>query len=225
MSLSQRRNELLSDVLAGRPLAAHWVRLCVVITVGAAVYGAVLGYWHGPRLALYVAAKLPLVLLFTAGLTLLLSFVLAQLLGLPLRFGQVAVLIFLGLASASVLLASLAPIAWLFTVSSPPPTTAARIAHNLLYLLHTGFVGGSGLAGSLALREALRATGRPSGVVRRVYWSWILAYALVGGEVAWALRPFVGSVYYPVVFLREDALRGNVYEFIFTDILPHLLSR
>jgi hypothetical protein len=43
----------------------------------------------------------------------------------------------------------------------------------------------------------------------------------VGGEVAWMLRPFVGSVYLPVVFLRDDALNGNVYEFIFTDILPH----
>jgi hypothetical protein len=138
---------------------------------------------------------------------------------------QVAVLISLGLASASVLLASLAPVAWLFTVAAPPPTESARTAHNLLYLLHTGFVGGSGLAGSLALHQALGATGHPPAVVRRVYASWVLAYAFVGGEIAWALRPFVGSVYHPVVFLREDALRGNVYEFIFTDILPHLLSR
>jgi hypothetical protein len=35
----------------------------------------------------------------------------------------------------------------------------------------------------------------------------------------------VGSVYKPVVFLRQDALEGNVYEFVFTDILPHLLGR
>ena len=225
MSLSQRRDALLSDVLQGRDLARHWARLCVGMALGAAVYGAVLGQWHGPRLALYVAVKLPMVLLLTSGLTLLLSWILAQLLGLPLRFGQVAVLIFLGLASASVMLASLAPVAWLFTVSAPPPTTAARTAHNLLYLMHTGFVGSSGLAGSFALRQALRATGRPPEVVRRVYGSWILAYAFVGGEITWALRPFVGSVYHPVVFLRDDALRGNVYEFIFTDILPHLLSR
>jgi hypothetical protein len=54
--------------------------------------------------------------------------------------------------------------------------------------------------------------------------AWTLAYAFVGGEIAWVLRPFVGSVYLPVVFLREDALHGNVYEFIFTDILPHFWS-
>jgi hypothetical protein len=28
----------------------------------------------------------------------------------------------------------------------------------------------------------------------------------------------------PLVFLRPDALDGNVYEFIFTDILPHFVS-
>lgn len=223
-SLRRWLDTLLDDVLAERGLARHWWRLCLVMTLGSALYGAVLGHWHGPRLAAYVAVKLPLVVLITAGLTLLLSFILGHLLGLPLRFAQVAVLIFLGLASASVLLAALAPVAWLFTISAPPPTAAARTAHNLLYLLHTGFVGGCGLAGSLALGKALRATGRSAAVVRRVHWSWILVYAFVGGEVAWALRPFVGSVYHPVVFLREDALRGNVYEFVFTDILPHLLS-
>jgi len=30
---------------------------------------------------------------------------------------------------------------------------------------------------------------------------------------------------YPVVFLREDALKGNVYEFIGSDIVPYLWSR
>ena len=49
--------------------------------------------------------------------------------------------------------------------------------------------------------------------------------AVVGGEVAWALRPFVGSVYLTVAFVREDALDGNVYEFIWTDIRPHLVGR
>jgi K+ transporter len=58
-----------------------------------------------------------------------------------------------------------------------------------------------------------------------VFLIWFSTFAAVGGEVAWAMRPFVGSVSpdYPVVFLRKDALDGNVYEFIVTDILPHLV--
>ena len=219
------RDELLAAVLEGRGLGRAWLQLSLVLLAGAALYGAVLGLWHGPRLALYVAIKLPLVLFLTSALTMLLSWVGAALLGLPLRFGQVAVLTFLGLAAASLLLASLAPVAWLFTVSAPPPTEEARTAHNLLYLLHTAFVGGCGLAGTRVLWTAMgRLPETPWRTRLAVYLLWVLAYAVVGGEVAWVLRPFVGSVYADVVFLRPDALNGNVYEFIFTDILPHLFA-
>ena len=48
----------------------------------------------------------------------------------------------------------------------------------------------------------------PPRTLRAVYLAWVLIYAAVGGEVAWGLRPFVGSVYQPVVFLRSDALAG-----------------
>jgi hypothetical protein len=221
------KDELLSAVLEGRDLRRWWIRLCLAMMAGAAVYGAVLGYWHGAQLSLYVAIKLPLVLLLTSAMTLLLSWLGAAILGLPLRFGQVAVLTFLALAAASLLLASLAPVALLFTLSAPGPTAAsalARTTHNLLYLLHTAFVGGCGLAGTRVLWQAMGRLDAPRRTRIAVYLLWILAYALVGGEVAWVLRPFVGSVYADVVFLRPDALNGNVYEFIFTDIFPHLFS-
>jgi hypothetical protein len=216
---------LLADIAAGRGLLGHGLRLALGMTVCAAVYGAVLGFWHGWQLALYAAVKLPLVLLLTAALTVAFSWTAAAAVGLPLRFGQVAVLTFLALAVASLFLASLAPVAWLFTVSAPPPTGEARTAHNLLYLLHTTFVGACGLAGTGALWRALRRLDAPQRSLRAAFALWIAGYALVGGEVAWALRPFVGSVYMPVVFLRPDALDGNVYEFIVTDILPHLAPR
>ena len=85
----------------------------------------------------------------------------------------------------------------------------------------------AGLAGTRNLWRALRATHAPLPAVLATYVTWLLAYALVGGEVAWMLRPFVGSVSpdFPVVFLRDDALRGNVYEFMFSDIFPYLNSR
>jgi hypothetical protein len=213
---------LLDDVAAGRRLGRHGWGLALRMAAGAALYGAVFGGWHGPRLAAYVALKLPLVLLLTSALTLLFSWLAARLLGLPLRFAQVAVLIFLGLAVAAVLLASLTPVAWLFIHCAPAPAPEARTAHNLLYLMHTLFVGGCGLAGTAVLWRAMRRLDAPRRLVRGVFVLWLATYALVGGEVAWVLRPFVGSVYAPVHFLRRDALDGNVYEFVFTDILPHL---
>jgi hypothetical protein len=216
---------LLADVAAGRNLARHWWGLSLRMAACAALYGAVFGGWHGRLLAAYVALKLPLVLLATSALTMLFSWLVARLLGLPLRFGQVAVLTFLALAVASLLLASLAPVAWLFIHCAPAPSGEARTAHNVLYLMHTLFVGGCGLAGTVVLWRAMQRLAAPRRTLRAVYLLWVVTYALVGGEVAWVLRPFVGSVYAPVVFLRADALDGNVYEFVVTDILPHLADR
>src|ERR1700724_3836972 len=54
---------LVDKILAGRGLGATWLRLCAVMTVGAAAYGAACGMWSGARLAVYAAIKLPLVLL------------------------------------------------------------------------------------------------------------------------------------------------------------------
>jgi len=216
---------LLADVAAGRGLARHGWALSVRMVICAGLYGAVFGGWHGPRLAAYVALKFPLVLLLTSALTMLFSWMAARLLGLPLRFGQVGVLTFLGLTVASLLLASLAPVAWFFIHCAPAPSPEARTAHNVLYLMHTLFVGGCGLAGTVALWRAMRQLPAPRRTVRAVYVLWVLVYAVVGGEVAWVLRPFVGSVYAPVDFLRRDALDGNVYEFVITDIVPHLADR
>jgi hypothetical protein len=216
------REGLLDDVLAGRALARTWMGLVLVLVPCAALYGAVFGSWHGPRLAAYVAVKFPLVLLATAALTLPLNWALAALTRSPLRFGQVAVLTFLCLTLASAIVASLVPVAWILQQGAPPPTGEARTAHNLLYLMHTAFVGGAGCASVLMLRGALARRGGAGRRVARTLGLWILTFALVGGEVAWSLRPFVGSVYDRVTFLRAEALHGNVYEFVVTDILPHL---
>lgn len=227
--LLDRREVLLHDLAAGRRLGRRSLQLAVAMAAGAALYGAVIGLWHGGAQIGYAAAKLPLVLLVTSGLTLIFNSLIARLLDLPLSFGQVAVLTLFALAVASLPLASLVPVAWFFTISFPPPTTDARLAHNLLYLLHTAFVGGSGLAGTAALWRLLSRLCPPAPNrlprLKVVFTAWVLTFALVGGEVAWALRPFVGSVYEPSAFLRSDALDGNVYEFVGTDIAPYLLSR
>src|SRR3954447_12508004 len=134
-------DSLLDEVVAGRRLLQIWVRLCLGMAVCSAVYGAVLGGWHGPRLAVYSAIKLPLVLLLTSALTVAFSWIASLLLGLRLRFGQVAVLTFLSLAAGSLRVVSLAPVAWICTVCTPPPSDHAPTAHNVLYHLHAGFVG------------------------------------------------------------------------------------
>jgi len=221
----RRRDGFLDELVRGVDVGRKLAMTTALLTAGAAVYGLVLGLWRGGPQILYAAVKLPLVLLLTAAFTMVFNWMTAVLLGLRVRFVQVAVLACGVLAIAAVLLASLASVAWLFTVSAPQASLTARTTHNLLYLFHTLFVGLSGITGSVALLHALRLLAKNDRQARTIYVIWLLTFALVGGEVAWALRPFVGSIYEPVAFLRDDALDGNVYEFVFTDILPYLLGR
>ena len=192
---------------------------------GAAVYGAALGVWHGPRMALYAAVKLPLVLLATGAATLAFNTLAAAVFGERLRAIDAARLTASALAVAAALLAALAPVAALFSLTSRPPGVEARLDHNLLYLLHVGLVGACGRAGTATLWRSLAGLCRSRRAARGIFCVWIASLALVGGEVAWALRPFLGSVYDDVAFLRPDALDGNVYEFVVTDIVPYLTGR
>jgi hypothetical protein len=194
-----------------------------VLVLGSALYGAVLGSWRGATLALYSAAKLPLVLIVTTLLSLVFGFLVAVALGERLSLRAVVHLHVSAFAVAALLLASLAPVAALFTWTLAAPSPAARETHNLLYLLHTALIGACGLAGVASLRGELRARCSSPAAASRLAAAWVLTLALVGGEVAWALRPFVGSVYEPVSFVRPNAFDGNVYEFIVTDIVPYLL--
>jgi hypothetical protein len=204
------------DPALGRPL--------VVVVAGSAIYGAALGGWHGTVLAVYCAVKLPAVLLLTGAVAFLFNWAAGSALGAPARARDLAALTLSAAAVSSLLLAALAPVVLLFDLSFPAPGTGARTTHNVLYLIHVTLVGGSGLAGVLVLRRTLADRLGSLRTATRIVVVWVAASALVGGEVAWALRPFVGSVYEPVTFVRPDALEGNVYEFVWTDIRPHLLG-
>ena len=217
-----RRVSLLGDL--GRGEAGALPSLVAVTVAGAAVYGLVLGSWRGGWMIPATAVKLPLVLVGTALLTMPLNWILALLGGARLGGTAATALSFFALAQAALVLASLAPVAWLFTIAAPGPGLDARTAHNLLYLLHTGLVALAGLAGASGLRRAFSQVTGDDRQARRITRAWIVAFALMGGEVAWVLRPFVGSIYLPVTFLRPDALDGNVYEFLITDILPYVFG-
>lgn len=215
----------LRDELDRLRAARSLPRALAVACCGAALYGAALGAWHGPRMAAWAALKLPLVLVLTGAATLAFNALAALVLGERLRPVEVARFTASALAVTGALLAALAPAATLFSLSVRAPGTAARLDHNLLYLLHVGVVGAAGLAGTAALWRSLAAACRSPRTARAVFCVWVGSLALVGGEVAWALRPFLGSVYHEVAFLRPDALDGNVYELVITDIVPYLTGR
>lgn len=213
-------------LVAGR-ISWHGVAaLASFVAVATAVYGTVLAGWRSPRLVAYVALKLPLLFLGAPLVVGSFGWVAAQLLGAAIRFRDMMALVFGALAVSGWVLLALAPVA-LFLIASSVPAEGSpetlHIAHNTMLVAHCAALAGAGVAGVVALRAALLTLLHDAGTARAVGLVWLVSYAFVGCQLAWILRPFVGSPFYPVVFLRPDALERNFYEFVFGEVLPYLL--
>ncbi len=75
-----RPDAFWEDVRTGRPGVASLLVLTGFIVAACAVYGAIMAGWRSPRLALYVALKLPLVFLITVGVVSIFNWMAASLL-------------------------------------------------------------------------------------------------------------------------------------------------
>jgi hypothetical protein len=203
--------------------------LCLgVILVGAGLYGASVGCWRAPQQALFVAVKLPLIILLTTLGNALLNAMLAPLLGLNISLRQSVLAILMSFAIASAILGAFSPLAAFLVWNVPPLSPDARLSngtHSLILLTHVGVIAFAGLAANLRLVQLL---GRLSGnvtIARRVLVAWLAGNLFLGSQVAWILRPFIGSPGLPVQFLRPDPLRGSFYETVFHALLRLLNSQ
>ena len=224
--LLRRRAAFWEQLETESSLTPLLVNLIGFIILASALYGAALAGWRAPRLSLYVAVKLPLLLLGTTAIVSGLNWVLAVLFGSGLSFRQVMAVTYGAMGLACWILLSLLPVTLFFTffaASYAGSPAELRFTHNCLLLTHIVLIAMAGVAGNQALRQGLRRLVSPKCATEKLYWSWIAAFAFVGCQLSWILRPFVGSPFYPVAFLRPDCLNRNFYEFVFLEVLPYVL--
>jgi hypothetical protein len=191
-----------------------------IICVGCGLYGCTVGLWRAPLQSVYTAIKFPLLIFLTSAGNALLNGMLAQLLGSGLSFRQTFLAILMSFAVFSVILGGLSPIT-LFVVLNAPPLASGRdiIGHSVVLLTHVVVIA---YAGILANRHLLRLLERTAGGLtsaRKVLFSWLAGNLFLGAQIAWVLRPFIGSPRLAVQFLREDPLRGNFYEAVWRALL------
>lgn len=193
-----------------------WKRplLCALtIVVGCGVYGWSVGLWRAPLQAFYTALKFPLLIFLTAGGNALLNGMLAQLLGSGLSFRQTSLAILLSFASAALFLAALTPITLFILWNTPPLISGASFTgHSVTLLTHVLVIAYAGIVANRRLLRLLEQTSGSRAAARRVLISWLAGNLLLGSQLAWVLRPFIGSPNIAVQFLRADPLRGNFYE-------------
>jgi glucan phosphoethanolaminetransferase (alkaline phosphatase superfamily) len=201
--------------------------LALFVVLACGLYGAVLAGWRSPRLSLYVAVKLPLLFLGTIAIVAVFNWMTASILGAALSLRST---VFVALASMTIgcwILLGLVPVSlfFLFTgVSYTGTHDELRYAHNTILMTHIVALAIAGVAGNVALLKGLRRVVSAHCPVHVLFGLWLAAFALVGCQLSWILRPFVGSPFYPVAFVRPDCLDRNFYEFIFTEVLPFLVT-
>lgn len=224
--LLRSRDLFWQRVCEGHGIWKMTAELTPFIIFSGAVYGAVLAGWRSPLLSLFVAIKLPFLFLGTTSLVMLLNWIYATFAGSGMKFKQVVAVTYGAMGVACWIMLSLVPVTAFFTfgaASAEGTHEQQRLMHNYLLLTHIALIAFAGLAGNSALRQGLKRIVAPSCSINNIYRSWIIAFAVVGCQLSWILRPFVGSPFYEIAFMRPDALERNFFEFVFTEVLPFVL--
>ena len=224
-------NLLRGDVAGGRRAIeqtelGRWCLYITVIVAGTGLFGAALGSWRAPLQALFTAIKLPLILLLTALGNGLLNAMLAPLLGLNISLRQSLIAVLMSFTLAASILGAFSPLLYFLIWNTPPMTSGAEWevpAHSFILLSETAMIAFAGIAANVRLLQLLRSLSGSAAVARKVLFAWLAGNLLLGSQLSWNLRPFVGAPYLPVEFLRPNAFEGNFFETLF-NALRHLLS-
>ena len=203
----------------------RWPLACAMtIVCGCALYGVAVGLWRGPLQAVYTGVKMPLLIFLTCGGNAFLNGLLAQVFGSGLNFRQTWLAILMSYTIASLILAALSPVVLFICLNAPPLTSSASgFGHSVTLLCDVVFIAYAGFAANRRLLRLLERSCASVAAARRVFWSWLCGNLFLGAQLAWVLRPFIGSPRLAVQFLRDDPLRGNFYESVFRAVL-HLFS-
>jgi hypothetical protein len=179
------------------------LRLAGIILAGGFVYGCVMGLHAGrPVQALYSGLKVPILLGVTTCICLPSFYVANMLLGLGGDFSAACRGVLASQATIAAALGSLSPIIGVVYLSIDA-YNLATVSNGILFACATG-------AGQAMLTRHYRPLIRRSPRHRITRALWLVLYVFVAIQMAWVLRPFIGSRDLPPQFFREEAW-SNAY--------------
>lgn len=195
------------------------LRAACVLVLGSACHGFAIGASKNLTYAGRSAIKLPMLLVGTGLVCAIACFVLARFLGAPLPFVAVLRSSLTLYRTLAVLLASLSPVSYFLGVTMTPPHGEdlggypAFVGTNVLFLAGAGCIALVRQARDLLDGHAL-SRSRTVAIVG----GWLVMSLLVGGQLAFWLRPFFGIAsltgHPPFVLGEEPTVTGarNFYE-------------
>lgn len=220
--------EAAKTIISNTNQASSAIRLrtaALIVVVAGLCYGSTMGcyaavanqrVWTEQWLQmLFSGVKVPLLILATLLIALPSFFVLNTLFGLREQVKEALKAILLAQAGLAIILLSLAPITLFVYVSVSPMDQA----YSLAVLWNAVAFGGASVAAQLLLHKNYRRLIRQNPKHRLMVRIWIFVYAFVGIQMAYVLRPFIGSPVSEISFFREDP-----FENAYVKVLQLILS-
>jgi hypothetical protein len=173
--------EVARDCREERDVHAIAANAILAIVVGAVLFGATVGSWHGGAQIAFAGAKVPIVTVGTLVLCAPAFYAISAVFGRPWSVRTVVSLMLVAGARFSLVLLAATPVLWL-AINLGAPYDVAKLAAALAYAL-------GGLA---ALSLLLRGLGDGPGK-RATLSLFVGIFLLVGAQSAWTLRPYLGT--------------------------------
>jgi len=210
------RGDEIAAMLEDR--SPRWLMFCgLVILAGCGLYGLSVGLWLSPLQSLFTGLKIPLLIFLTCAGNALLYGMLAQMIGSGLGFRQASAAILLSFTVAACLLAAFCPLGFFVLWNTPPLASEhAGAGHSLTLLTHVALIAYAGVTANVRLFSLLRRVAPSPRAAATTLFAWLAGNLLLGAQLAWIFRPFIGSPGLPVEFLRADPLRGNFFEAVWS---------
>jgi hypothetical protein len=201
-----RDKDQLFETLSGTEYTARqtW-GLYVFVVVASALYGGIMGSYHGALQAAATAIKVPFLLTITLLVCFPALFMIQVMLGSKLGLQQLLSVILVGLAFMTAVMLSFVPIVVVFLLTGG--------SYYFLHLLHISIVVFAGVFGTKLVVDALKFSCEKKSVYPElgvtIFRIWIVVAAFVGIQIAWNLQPFMGDFGKPFKLIRPH--EGNFY--------------
>lgn len=203
----------------------RWALICaIVLVLGCAVYGATFGLWRSGGQGFFTALKFPLVVVVTCAGNALLNGCLAIVLGTGMGFRQSSLAILMSFAIMAIILAAFSPIMLFLYWNVPGPyKPMGATGQEITLLAHVTVIAFAGVMGNRRLWQLLRRLTGSAEKAHGVLFSWLASNLLMGSQISWIVRPWIGSAGRPVSFFSEEPFRGSFFEAVW-NAAQHLFS-
>jgi hypothetical protein len=199
---SEEYFEMLSDNTFSRKYVLKQMLFILLFTF---IYGIVMGSYNGFLQSMITGIKIPCLIFLSLLICFPALFVIQYMIGSTLTIYQMANIILSGFFVFSTISLSFAPIVIFFMITSDN--------YSFIKLLHVAIFVFSGIFAVKTITEGLTFSCEKKNIYpklgMKIFKIWVVILAFVSSQLAWNLRPFIGSRDLPQELFRTK--QSNFY--------------